>query len=148
MTQANVVLVVQRKIGASAERLFDAWTKPELMKKWFHAGKDWTTPMAENDLRVGGDWRIQMAKPDGVTLFPGMGKYKLIERPTKLVFTWHPFAQEDYETTITLTFKKVSDEVTEFTLTQEGLRSEKDKADHNGGWDGCLGCLADFASAK
>ena len=35
MTQDNMVLMVQRTINASAERLFDAWTKPELMKKWF-----------------------------------------------------------------------------------------------------------------
>ncbi len=145
MSDSSVVLTMTRKINASAERLYDAWTKPELMKKWFHPAKGWSTPVAENDLRVGGEWRIQMAKPDGVTLFPGLGKYKVLERPSKLVFTWHPFAEASYETVVTILLKKVSETETELTLIHEGLRNEADKADHNGGWIGCVGMLAEFA---
>ena len=144
MNQENIALTLTRKINASAERLYDAWTQPELMKKWFHPAKDWTTPMAENELKVGGGWRIQMAKPDNSVFFPGVGQYKVLDRPNKLVFTWHPYAAQDYETVVTLLFKKVSDTVTELTLIHEGLRNEKDKADHNGGWVGCVGVLADF----
>ena len=147
MSDSKVVLTMTRQIKASAERLYDAWTKPELMKKWFHPAKDWTTPVAENDLRVGGDWWIQMAKPDGVTRYPGVGKYKVLDRPNKLVFTWHPFAAEDYETVVTILLKKVSDGVTELTLIHEGLRNEADKVDHNGGWVGCLGVLAGFVES-
>ncbi|HVM31620.1 MAG TPA: SRPBCC domain-containing protein, partial [bacterium] len=121
MSEGNVVLTMTRRINASAERLYDAWTKPELMKKWFHPGKGWSTTLAENELRVGGDWRIQMTKPDGVTHFPGVGKYKLLERPSKLVFTWHPFAEAGYETVVTILLKKVSESVTELTLIHEGL---------------------------
>jgi uncharacterized protein YndB with AHSA1/START domain len=123
MIQENAVLMVQRKINVSAERLFDAWTKPELMKKWFHVAADWTTPVAEADLKIGGFWKIQMAQPDGV-IYPSFGKYKVIDRPHKLVFTWHPLAKEDYETIVTVLFKKISENETEITLINEGLRSE------------------------
>jgi len=144
MSGDNVVLVVQRKIKASPERLFDAWTKPELMMQWFHAGAKMTTPVAEADLRVGGAWRLVMRRDNGQT-HPNGGKYKVIDRPHKLVFTWHLHEQDDYETTVTLLFKKVSEDFTELTLTHEGLRNEKDKADHNGGWNGCLDTLVQWA---
>ncbi|HEY5039010.1 MAG TPA: SRPBCC domain-containing protein, partial [bacterium] len=103
MSGDNLVLVVQRKIKASPERLFDAWTKPELMMQWFHAGQKMTTPIAEADLRVGGAWRLVMRRDSGET-HPNRGKYKVIDRPHKLVFTWHPHEQADYETTVTLLF--------------------------------------------
>jgi len=140
MTQDNAIVMVQRTINAPAERLFDAWTKPELMKQWFRAGEKMTTTDAQADLRVGGGWRVEMKTSTGVT-HPNNGHYKVIERPHKLVFTWHPHEDAGYETTVTLIFKKVSDNVTEMILTHEGLRNEKDRADHNGGWNGCLDTL-------
>jgi uncharacterized protein YndB with AHSA1/START domain len=146
MSGDNLVLMVQRKIKASPERLFDAWTKPELMKQWFHAGEKMTTTAAEADLRVGGAWRVEMKASTG-QLHPSKGHYKVIDRPHKLVFTWYPYEQADYETTVTLLFKKVSDNVTELTLTHEGLRNEKDRANHNGGWNGCLDSLLKWAES-
>lgn len=85
MTQENSVLVIQRTINASAERLFDAWTKPELMKQWFRANDKMTTTIAEADLRVGGAWRVEMKTSTGST-YPNNGQYKIIDRPNKLVF--------------------------------------------------------------
>ncbi len=146
MNQENTVLMVQRTISASAERLFDAWTKPELMKKWFRGSEKMTTPEAETDLRVGGAWRVEMVTSKGVSC-PTDGHYKVIDRPHKLVFTWHPFGQADYETTVTLIFKKVSETVTDLTLTHEGLRNEKDRTDHTNGWNGCLDMLKKFTEA-
>jgi len=146
MIQENAVLMVQRKINASAERLFDAWTKPELMKKWFHVAADWTTPVAESDLKIGGLWKIQITQPDGVS-YPSFGKYQVIDRPNKLVFTWHPLAKEDYETIVTVIFKKMSDNVTEITLTNEGLRSDEEIGYYKPGWMGSLDCLNDLMTA-
>jgi uncharacterized protein YndB with AHSA1/START domain len=146
MNQENTVLMVQRTINASAERLFDAWTKPELMKKWFRATEKMSTPSAEADLKVGGAWRVLMVTSKGKDC-PTNGHYKVVDRPNKLVFTWHPFEQADYETTVTLIFKKVSDNVTDLTLTHEGLRNEQDRTDHNNGWNGCLDMLKKYSEA-
>jgi uncharacterized protein YndB with AHSA1/START domain len=145
MSEGNVVLTVQRRINASAERLFDAWTRPELMKKWFHVGADWTTPVAEVDLKVGGLWKLQMTQPDGVS-YPSFGRYQVIDRPNKLVFTWHPLAKDDYETTVTLLFKKISEDVTEIILINEGLKNEEDAGYYKPGWTGCLECLNSLAN--
>jgi uncharacterized protein YndB with AHSA1/START domain len=145
MIQENAVLMVQRKINASAERLFDAWTKPELMKQWFHSSEKMSTQTAEADLKVSGAWKVEMVNSKG-TVYPCFGEYKVIDRPNKLVFTWSPSGgKDDYMTTVTILLKKVSDTVTELTLTHEGLRNEKEYKDHSGGWNGCLDMLKKFA---
>jgi uncharacterized protein YndB with AHSA1/START domain len=146
MIQDNTVLMMKRTINGSAERLFDAWTKPELMKQWFRASEKMTTAATTADLRVGGAWRVEMKKSDGGSC-PNNGQYKVIDRPNKLVFTWHPFEAADYETTVTLLFKKVSENVTELTLMHEGLRDDKDRASHTNGWTGCLDMLNKWANS-
>jgi uncharacterized protein YndB with AHSA1/START domain len=141
MNAENLVLVVQRKMKASPERLFDAWTKPELMRQWFHSREKKTTPVAaETDLKVGGPWRLVVRTPAGQEV-PNNGKYLVIDRPNKLVFTWHPMGQADYETKVTLLFKKVSDEFTEMTLTHEGFRDQDGRDKHNAGWGACIDSL-------
>jgi hypothetical protein len=65
-----------------------------------------------------------------------------------LIFTWHPHGAADYETTVTLIFKKVSDTVTDFTLTHEGLRNEQDKTNHTNGWNGCLDMFGKWVNAS
>jgi uncharacterized protein YndB with AHSA1/START domain len=147
MTPTNLVLVVRRKLKASPERLFDAWTKPELMKQWFHAVENWTTPMAEVDLKPGGAWKVDMKREDGF-IHHALGEYREIDRPNKLVFTWHPYGDTSVETVVTLRFKKVADNETELTLTHEGLRNEKEKSDHTAGWTGCLDSLATFTDSN
>ena len=78
---------IERTFEASAEAVFDAWTSEEVMRRWFHAGRDWETPSAEVDLRVGGAVRVVMRRPDG-TEAGGSGEYTLVERPHRLAFTW------------------------------------------------------------
>ncbi|HVZ79432.1 MAG TPA: SRPBCC domain-containing protein [bacterium] len=142
MSAMNLVLVVQRKLKASPERLFDAWTKPELLMKWFHAGEKMNTSQAETDLRVGGAWSLTMDHADVNERRVTRGKYLVLERPTKLVLTWIPCLR-DYETKVTLSFKGLSDGYTEMTLTHEGLR-DGDFQGHQEGWDEILGTLSNW----
>lgn len=146
-SESNLILVVRRVFKTGPESLFDAWTRPELMKQWFHAVGGWSTPVAEADLKLGGAWRVDMKKPDG-KIYAHFGKYKVIERPAKLAFTWHPYADEAYETVVTLRFKGLPNGTTELTLTHEGLRNDKDRAEHNGGWNGCLDSLDQFVNTQ
>ena len=84
--QTGHVVRIERTYAASAEDVFDAWTSPEVMRRWFHAGRDWDTPVAEVDLRVGGDVRVVMRRPDGSEA-GAQGEYTLIDRPRRLVMT-------------------------------------------------------------
>jgi uncharacterized protein YndB with AHSA1/START domain len=146
-SEGQLVLVMQRVFKTDPETLFDAWTKPELMKQWFHAKENWTTPVAEADLKPGGAWKVDMQREDG-HVHHALGHYREIDRPNKLVFIWHPFGDTSVETVVTLRFKRLSEKETELTLTHEGLRNEKEKADHTGGWTGCLGCLGIFSESR
>jgi uncharacterized protein YndB with AHSA1/START domain len=143
----GVILVVRQVFRASAEFLFDAWTDPALMARWFHAKPGWTTEVVAADLRVGGAWEIVMHADDGPDC-RAFGKYLAIERPRRLVFTWHANAEPDYETVVTLDFHRVDANTTELVLSQRGLRNEDDRSDHRGGWEGCLANLAAFTERR
>ena len=57
-------LTLERVIDAPREKVFKAWTDPELMKQWF-APKPYTTPRVENDVRAGGSSLVVMRSPEG-----------------------------------------------------------------------------------
>ncbi len=93
-TLSDRELAISRIIDAPREKVFQAWTDPELLKQWF-APKPWTTPVAELDVRPGGASLIVMRGPDG-NEFPNRGVYLEVVKNERLVFTnayvraWEP----------------------------------------------------------
>jgi uncharacterized protein YndB with AHSA1/START domain len=87
-------LVLGRILDASPDKVFRAWTDPELLKQWF-APAPYVTPVAELDVRPGGSSLVVMRGPDGVDL-PNHGVYLEVVPNEKLVFTdaftraWEP----------------------------------------------------------
>jgi uncharacterized protein YndB with AHSA1/START domain len=84
-TTSDRELVLNRIINVPPEKVFEAWTDPELLKQWF-APLPWTTPVAETDVRPGGSSLIMMRGPDG-NEFPNRGVYLEVVRNERLVFT-------------------------------------------------------------
>lgn len=80
------VLEMERLIPAPPERVFEYWTEPELVAKWFGPG-DFDVPSSQLDLRPGGKWRTTIRSPEG-KLRSVSGVYSAIEPPRRLVFTW------------------------------------------------------------
>ena len=76
---------LERSFACAPERLFDAWTQPEILSKWF-APHPWSVPEAQCDLRIGGASRLIMRGPDRVE-FPNVGVYLEIEPGRRLVMT-------------------------------------------------------------
>ena len=60
-------LVLRRTYDASRQRLFDAWTKPELTVRFLGPGEV-TVPELAMDVRPGGTYRLVMLMPDGERL--------------------------------------------------------------------------------
>ena len=87
-------LVLARIIDAAPERVFRAWTRPELLTQWF-APRPYTTPVAELDVRPGGRSLIVMKSPEGVEM-PNRGVFLEVVENERLVFTnayteaWEP----------------------------------------------------------
>jgi len=129
------VVRIERTFEASAEDVFDAWTSPEVMRRWLHCAADWETPEAEVDLRVGGKVRVVMRKPDGTTAEMG-GEYTLIERPRRLVMTWTFDDEPANEQLIELSFSESGGSTT-VLMVNSGISTGERRNGQDWGWSGC-----------
>jgi uncharacterized protein YndB with AHSA1/START domain len=129
-------LRIERSFQASAEEVFDAWTSPEVMRRWFHCGPDWQTPVAEVDLKVGGAVRIVMRRPDG-RQSGAQGEYTVIDRPHRLVMTWTFDDVPTNEQLVELTFEE-SEGTTTVVLTNRDISSDERRESQDVGWRLCL----------
>jgi uncharacterized protein YndB with AHSA1/START domain len=81
---SDLEIAVTRTFQAPAQLVFDAWTKPEHLKRWF-AGHEGVLAVCEIDLRVGGAWRFVAQSEAGEM---GMyGEYLEVDAPSRLVST-------------------------------------------------------------
>src|SRR3954467_14531029 len=81
-------LELRRRFAAAPERVFDAWTDPELLRRWWAARPDWDTPAAEVDLRPGGRYRLSMRDTAHDLVRTVEGEYTEVQRPERLAYTW------------------------------------------------------------
>lgn len=140
-------LVLTRIIDAPREKLFKAWTDPELLKQWF-APLPWTTPFAELDVRPGGASLFVMRDPDG-NEFPNRGVYLEVVENERLVFTdaftkaWEP-SEKPFMTGI-VTFEDVGGK-TRYTARARHWtvadREAHEKMGFHEGWGQCTDQLA------
>jgi uncharacterized protein YndB with AHSA1/START domain len=78
-------IVLTRVFNAPRHMVYDAWTKPELLKRWF-GPRGWSLAVCEVDLRVGGKWRFVLRGPSGQEM--GMhGVYRELQPPERSVHT-------------------------------------------------------------
>lgn len=140
-----ITLVVRRTIRASAERLFDAWTRPEQLVEWWGpAGV--TCIGATVDLRVGGGYRIGNRLPDGRELWI-VGEFLGVERPHALTYTWRVDGGSTDSERVSVRFEPRGAD-TEVIVTHERVASETLRDEHERGWVGCLDGLARYASGS
>jgi len=85
-TPSDRELAMTRVFDAPRSMVFDAWTKPELLKRWLGVFGGWTFAVCEVDLRVGGKYRFVWRGKDGNEMAMG-GVYREIVRPERIVCT-------------------------------------------------------------
>ena len=61
---SDTEILIEREFAAPQDLVFRAWTTPELIERWWHAGRG-TITSVEMDARPGGSWRYAMVTPDG-----------------------------------------------------------------------------------
>jgi uncharacterized protein YndB with AHSA1/START domain len=133
---SGYVVRIERTFDAPAEEVFDAWTSPEVMRRWFHCFEGWSTPEAEVDLRVGGKVRVVMRTAEGRDAAMG-GEYRVIDRPRRLVMTWTFDDFPDNEQLIELTFSE-SEGSTTVLMVNTQISTEERRESQDEGWNGCL----------
>ncbi len=143
---ATPALEIRRTVPAPRERVFDAWTRPEEVRRWSAPGP-MSVAVAEIDLTVGGRYRIEMQAPDGARHVVG-GTYREIDPPRRLVYNWTWEDQpETRDSLVTVEFHERGTS-TEIVLRHERLPSDESRVRHEHGWTGCLDNLVGLWSER
>ncbi|MFL5242018.1 MAG: SRPBCC family protein [Gemmataceae bacterium] len=115
-TPSDREIVMTRVFNAPRGPIFEAVTKPELLKRWLYGPPGWSLAVCEIDLRAGGKYRFVMHGPNGAEM-GWAGVYREVQAPERIVATerfdeaWYPgealvttaLAEKDGKTTLTLT---------------------------------------------
>jgi uncharacterized protein YndB with AHSA1/START domain len=150
-TASDRELVLSRIIDAPREKVYRAWTDPDLLKQWF-APLPFTTPVAELDVRPGGGNLIVMRSAEGVD-YPNRGVYLQVVQNECLVFTdaytsaWEP--SDKPFMTVVLTFDEEAGR-TRYTArvlhwTVEDRVKHEEMGFHEG-WSRCADQLAELVA--
>jgi len=92
-------LVTTRTFNCPARLVFEAWTKPELFKKWWvPKSMGMALRSCDMDVRVGGKYRL-VFEPEGMAFF---GTYLEVTPPSRLVWTNEESGEDGPVTTVTL----------------------------------------------
>jgi uncharacterized protein YndB with AHSA1/START domain len=143
-TPTDREIVLRRVFDAPRRMVFAAFTKPELLKRWFGA-RGWNLVVCEVDLRVGGTWRFVARGPDGTDVGHG-GVYRVIVPPDRLVYTelfddqsypgesliTHVLVEQSGRTTLTSTLLYASQEGRDIVLSypmERGVAQGYDRLD-------------------
>ena len=137
---ADTRLQVSRVIQAAPEKVFEAWIRPELMKKWF-CPEDLRVANVKADARVGGKYLIAMKDEGRDKTFTTFGTYKEIIPNKKLVFTWEWEEPDQAESVVTVTFK-IKNGGTEVIVLHERFVDMAEEKGHEEGWTSALENLA------
>jgi uncharacterized protein YndB with AHSA1/START domain/predicted enzyme related to lactoylglutathione lyase len=162
-TEGNVLAIIEttmtyitRIFDAPREEVWKAWTDPEIFKQWF-GPKDFTTPVAKIDFRVGGSTFFSMRSPDGEDTW-GIWVYKEIVPMERIVST-DSFADaegnvvpaSDYgmsgdwplELKLMVNFQE-EDGKTRLTIQHSGFPDNENASMAQAGWNESLDKLADL----
>ena len=144
-TPSDREISMTRAFDAPRTLVFEAFTKPELIKRWLGIFGKWKFEVCEVDLRVGGKYRYVWRGPDGAKLAMG-GVYREIKRPERIVATerfddpWYEgdaidttlFVEKGGKTTVTTTVLYDSKEIRDNVLKspmEGGVAKSYDKLD-------------------
>ena len=129
--QSDREIVMTRSFDAPRHLVWEAHTRPELVKRWLLGPPGWSMPVCEMDLRVGGAYRyVWRRDSDGHKMGMG-GVYREIAPPERLVATevfddaWYPgealdttvLVEHAGKTTLTLTVRYESREARDAVLS-------------------------------
>jgi uncharacterized protein YndB with AHSA1/START domain len=83
----EIALELEHRYAAPRERVFDAWTNADVLKRWWAAAPTWETPLAEVDAREGGSYRLSMKTDEG-DVHTVRGEFTEVSPPERLAYTW------------------------------------------------------------
>ena len=143
-TDKEQTLEIRRIVGSSPARVFAAWTDPDQLRRWW-GPPGVVCPAAEVDLRVGGRYRIGNRFADGTTLWI-VGEFEVVSPPRELVYTWRLEPGPPRIERVKVRFEP-REGGTEVVVVHERIPDAGVREQHERGWLGCLGRLAEHFGA-
>jgi uncharacterized protein YndB with AHSA1/START domain len=138
-------ILITREFDAPRHLVWQAWTTPELVRRWWHANRGEVT-VVEMDLRVGGKWRSAMVADDG-TVVAFHGVYREIVPNERLVSTEvyeglpEGVSEEEGGTLNTATFEEVDGRTKVTLLIEATSKTSRDAIIASGMEDGLQDAL-------
>jgi uncharacterized protein YndB with AHSA1/START domain len=119
-------ILITREFDAPADLVFEAWTTPDLVKRWWAGDRSEVTE-AQIDLQIGGRWRWVMTANGGFEV-AFSGEYLEIDRPRRLVRTEVFELIPDAEAVSTTTFDEANGVTTLRILGRYPSKEHRDAA--------------------
>lgn len=112
---ADRTMTLTRDIDAPVSRVWNAWTDPEILPKWW-GPRGFTCDTRRIDLREGGDWVFDMIGPDG-TRFPNQHVFLERTEPSRIVYRLNRGEDGAEHATATVTMEDLGSGRTRLTLS-------------------------------
>jgi len=126
-------IVVTRTFDAPARIVFEAWTKPELFRRWWvPKSMGMTLLSCELDVRVGGGYRLEFAHPSASEPIAFFGKYLDVIPPSRIVWSND---ETDGGAITTVTFEEKAGKT---LLVLHELYPSKEALDANAGMENAM----------
>jgi uncharacterized protein YndB with AHSA1/START domain len=141
----DVALELSHRFSAPRDEVFQAWTDPEVLKRWWAAAPSWSTPLAEVDAREGGSYRLSMRTDEG-EVHTVCGEYTEVRPPERLAYTWaweegpDPVMAGSERTLVVVDFIEDGDG-TIVRLSHSGFANDQVREMHAHGWEAVLANL-------
>jgi uncharacterized protein YndB with AHSA1/START domain len=132
-------LTLVRRLKAPPAKVYAAWTRPELLARWF--GPHHTSAeTVELEARVGGRFRVVLREDNGER-HEVSGTYAEVEPERRLVFSWSWVSTPERVSRVTVTLRPIA-EGTEVTLVHDRFADAETATRHRRGWTESLERLA------
>jgi len=135
VTLQPTALSLTRIIRAPREKVFAAWTEPELLRQWWGPRRV-SCPEAHVDPREGGSYRLANLEPDGSITWIS-GRFERVRPPEELAYTWEVSILPGESTLVRVMFL-AHPEGTELVLIHERFAVEAVRDMHGEGWGECI----------
>lgn len=136
---------LERVIDASPAEVFDAFTDPETLRRWYGPADGWAVSV-RSDVRVGGTTSVEFGSEGA---YREEHTYREVDRPRRLAYeqTAVEPGREPVRTSLVLTFENEEGK-TRLSITEKGYPTAERRDSHHAGWLRFIGTLEGVIGPK